>query len=433
MTRSQKIQKRQSEIREAMATILDMETRQDADNEKLKTLQLELRQSETDLQAALSVEGQPTVTETRTETTEVDAEEKERLELRSKCRVGNFISAALEGRTVAGPEAEYAQACKLDGPGIPMDLWQAPERRDNGQDRETRALTPAPSTVGINMGTVQPFIFAPSIASRLGIEIRQVPSGTFALPVITTAPSTAAPKAKGGAADATAGVVGVKMATPKRIPAQLTLSVEDVAAVGTASFETALRQALQMKLSDSLDNQIINGNGTAPNLSGLLHQLTDPSANPSDVVTWTSASETLAAFVDGLWSMSLKELAVICGVGTYQKLASTFQVPMTSGANGEMSAASYLMNQLASFSTNKRMPVEETSGTFNKSQTAIVARMGQPGITRAVVPNWGRLVIDDVYSDAPSGQRHLVIAAIVGDLMLVQADAYAQTYFRLTT
>ncbi len=194
-----------------------------------------------------------------------------------------------------------------------------------------------------------------------------------------------------------------------------------------------LRQALQMKLSDSLDNQIINGNGTAPNLSGLLHQLTDPAANPSAVVTWTSASETLAAYVDGLWAMSLRELSVVAGVATYQKLAATFQVPTTSGANGEMSAASYLMEQLAGFATNKRMPAAETSGTFNKSQTAIVARVGQPGLLRALIPSWGTIQVDDIYSEASKGLRHFVVSALVGDLLLVQSDAYAQTYFRLTT
>ena len=87
---------------------------------------------------------------------------------------------------------------------------------------EHRAITPSPGTVGINMGMVQPFVFAASIAERLGIEIRDVPSGSsYAIPTITTAPSTAEPKAKGAAADATAGALTVASATPKRIPARL--------------------------------------------------------------------------------------------------------------------------------------------------------------------------------------------------------------------
>ena len=369
--------------------------------------------------------------ETRVENAD-DAEQRERRELRSKCKVSNYFRAAAKGGTVIGAEAEFASLCGVDA-GIPMELFQAPEKRDDGQGGETRAVTPSPNTVGVNMAMVEPFVFAPSIASRLGIEIREVPTGTYAIPTIVTAPSTAGPKAKGGAADSTAGALAVKSATPKRIPAQLTLALEDIAAVGVESFETMLRQALQMKLSDSLDNQIINGNGTAPNLSGLLHQLTAPGSNPSAVVTWTSASELIAAFVDGLWAMSLRELSVICGVASYRKLAATFQTPMTSGANGEMSAASYLMEQLSGFVTNSRMPDAETSGTFNKSQTGIVARLGQPGLLRAVIPSWGTIQIDDIYSGAASGQRHFVVSALVGDLLLVQADAYAQTYFRLTT
>ena len=64
-----------------------------------------------------------------------------------------------------------------------------------------------------------------------------------------------------------------------------------------------------------------------------------------------------------------------------------------------------------------------------------MARLGQPGLLAGGHSNksWGTIQIDDIYSGAASGQRHFVVSALVGDLLLVQADAYAQTYFRLTT
>ena len=76
-------------------------------------------------------------------------------------------------------------------------------------------------------------------------------------------------------------------ATPKRVPAQLSLALEDIAAVGMADFEMALREALQARLSDSLDAQIISGSGNnAPNLNGLINQLANPAAPAMAVETF---------------------------------------------------------------------------------------------------------------------------------------------------
>ena len=62
---------------------------------------------------------------------------------------------------------------------------------------ETRAVTPAPNTgTGVTVAPIQPFVFAPSIAPRLGIDMPTVPSGGYSEMTITTA-LPAAPKAKG--------------------------------------------------------------------------------------------------------------------------------------------------------------------------------------------------------------------------------------------
>ena len=66
----------------------------------------------------------------------------------------------------------------------------------------------------------------------------------------------------GGGADA-------DNANPRSIRGRLTLNLEDIAAIGQANFESALRQNAGAVVSDALDSQIITGNGTAPNLDGL--------------------------------------------------------------------------------------------------------------------------------------------------------------------
>ena len=157
-------------------------------------------------------------------------EQRARLELRSRVRVGNFFKAALTGNKITGAENELIQELGLEDNAIPTELWQPPQAAD--RNLETRALTPIPTAdTGVNLGAVEPFVFAPSIASSLGIMFRQVPSGAYSVPTITTAPSSAAPKARGAAADATAGAISIASTTPHRVPATLTVSVEDIAGI----------------------------------------------------------------------------------------------------------------------------------------------------------------------------------------------------------
>ena len=212
-------------------------------------------------------------------------------------------------------------------------------------------------------------------------------------------------------------------ASPKRIPARLTLSLEDVAAVGTESFEEGLRQALQGQLSHSLDNQIINGDGSAPNLSGLIDQLDDPDAPATGVEDFVRWIALTAAAIDGLWATSLREIASVWPEEAYRQASAVFR-----GNQGDISISDYLMEKTAGFYANSRMPAVAAN-----IATGIAARMGQPGITRAVVPSWGRIVVDDIYSNSGEGQRHVTVSAIVGDLLLVQADAYEQLAARVST
>lgn len=434
MTPLQRLQLEQSEKRQKINDLLGKAELTEEERAELETLTKRMQEIEVETRAAIVADGQPT--ETRIETPELDEQAKERLELRSKCMVSTILAAALAGRAVAGPEAELQQELGFAGSDIPTELWQRPEIRQAEDGRETRAITPTPGAAGVNMAEIEPFVFAPSIASRLMIGFRNVPSGTYAVPTITTAPSSAAPKAKSADADATAGVIGVNSATPKRVPARLELAVEDIAAFGNETFESGLRESLSMRLSHSIDDQIINGDGTAPNLSGLLNQLADPSANPAAVVNWAAFVSTLAAFVEGNWATMWSELACVVGPQTYRKALTTFRDPVGTMAQGyatpgDMSAAAYLAAQMADFWTNERMPVTATSGTFNKSQFAIVCRKGHPGLTRAIIPDWGRISIDDIYSGSAKGERYFTVSAILGDVILVQSNAYAQTAFRL--
>ena len=100
----------------------------------------------------------------------VSPEVRERNELAKKANLGTYLLAAISGRRVDGPEAELRAAFAIGDDAIPMACMDVDHRARLVE--EHRAITPSPGTVGISMGMVQPFVFAASIAERLGIEIR---------------------------------------------------------------------------------------------------------------------------------------------------------------------------------------------------------------------------------------------------------------------
>ena len=353
-----------------------------------------------------------------------DAEQRERIELRSRASVRGYLSAALKGRAPSGAEAELAQAAGVPD-GIPFELWQRPEQR-----QEDRAITPAPGTVGVNLDTLRPYVFAPSVVDRLMVEMPMVASGTYASGTITTA-ATADAVPKGGAGTTgdvpeTAAAFTIATTVPHRIGSSLNLAIEDIASVGQENFESLLRQHISLAMSDELDDQMLNGDGSNDDLTGIFERLTDPTAPAATVESWTRFLAIQSAGIDGLWGSELSHIALLVGPETYRLAAATFQ-----GTDSEDSAASYLKRTGAGFETNSRMPAKATH-----VQAGILCRKGRsmmPSPTRtAVCPHWGYFSIDDIYTGAHKGQRRFVINTLVGDVILVQPDAYAQVAFRVS-
>lgn len=418
MTNTQKIRLRLSQVRQRLNEIsgLEGDTFTDEVRSEAASLQTEYADLETRHRATIVAEGEG---ETRANGEDPDAEARERLELRSRASLTGYLKAALSGRQVDGAEAELRDAAGV-GDGIPLELWDTA----NG-DRETRAdtATGAPGTVGVNLDRIRPAVFAASIAPRLGIEMPRVQSGTYASATVTTS-LTAGSHAKGSAAQATAAGFTVSSVTPKRISARLGIRIEDIAAVGVNNFESALRENLSLVLSDALDDQAINGAGgnAGADLTGILVALTDP-ADPADVADFDAFAAAHAGGIDGLWATGLKDVSIVCGPETMALSARAFQ----SAANykGELSAAAYAARETSGWWTNKRMP-----DPASNIQQAILYRKGR-SMRTAVCPHWNEVSIDDIYSGSAQGERFFTMHVLLGDVILVQPDAYAQIAYKV--
>ena len=425
--RLRELRDRQSKERGKMAELSRVDALTDEQRAELDTIEKGVPDLERQIRAAMvGLEEEERAAETK-ETDSPDAEMRERIELRGKAQLTNFLLAAARGRMVDGPEAELCAAAGVNG--IPLELWDIPAPAE--QRQEDRAITPAPGTVGINLDPIRPAVFANSIAPRLGIQMPRVMSGTYATGTITTS-QTATALAKSAAAVGNAGAITVTTATPKRISARLELTLEDIAAIGQDNFESILRENLALALSDELDDQAINGNGTAPNLTGMFERLTDPSAPAATVAAFDDFVAAFAGGIDGLWSNTIKEVAIVAGVDTYRLSARTFRDIATADL-GDKAFSDYAMGMYGGWWTNRRMPA-----TDNHVQQGILYRMGRSmmggmvGMRTAVCPHWNEISIDDIYSGSAQGERYFTMHVLLGDVILVQPDAYAQVAFQVS-
>lgn len=435
MKKSQKIQLRISEAREKANALLSKESLTDDERTELAGHTETMTNSEAELRSAIVVESAEEEAAKKDAGPVIeDAEVRARLELRSKSLVTNYILAAIRGRAVTGPEAELHQECKLDDGQIPIELWER-----SPAEAESRAVTPAPSSGvaagggGVNLDTLRPAVFAPSVVGRLGVDMPMVMSGTYATGTITTSINAAA-VAKGADVPQDAGAITVTSTTPHRVGADMGWSVEDISQVGQANFEAITRGNISLALSDEIDNQLLNGTGGGANLTGMFQRLTDPGAPAAGLETWERFLALQSGAIDGLWATMLSHVSLLVGAETYRLACAVFR-----GVDGPKSAASYMTEMGApgaAFWTNTRMPDPDTN-----IQQGIVCRKGRsmnPDPMRlAVAPIWGGgnggyVGIDDIYSGRRAGERYFTVYALLGDVILVQPDAFAQVAFRVS-
>ena len=436
MTEAQKrlrdLKARQSRERQRMAELATAESLTDETRAELDTIESGTPDLERQIRAAtVAVEQEDAEAKAAGEACDVgpDVETRERVELRSKAQLTRYFRAAFKGRLPDGAEAELQAAAGVDVDGIPLELWDVP--RGEVRDGETRAVTPAPATVGVNLDPIVPAVFANSVAPRLGIDMPRVPSGTYAIGRITTS-QTAAPKAKGDPIAATAGAIGVSTATPQRVSARLELAIEDIVSIGTSNFESILRENLALVLSDALDNQALNGDGSDDNLTGIFQALTDPNDPAAGVASFDTFVAAFAGGIDGLWANRIADVGIVAGVDTYKLSAQTFR-DATGQDLGAQAFSDYAAAHMGGWWTNKRMPA-----TAAHVQQAILHRKGRsmaggsPGMRTAVCPHWGRISIDDIYTGAAKAERSFNLHVLLGDVILVQPDAYEQVAFRVS-
>ena len=139
-------------------------------------------------------------------------------ELRHKATLTNFMTAAVAGRSLSGAESELHAELRCDAGHIPTALLDGPTELRHEEQRAD-ALTVAPTAdAGLALQPIRPFLYAPSVAGPLSVDMPSVMAGTHGEPRITSALSAAF---HNGSTDpeATAAVITVTTTVPHQITA----------------------------------------------------------------------------------------------------------------------------------------------------------------------------------------------------------------------
>ena len=420
MTPKQKAELAQSKRRERLGALINIEERSDAETAELQRItDVDMPAGEIELRAAIAA-GDPVPAKITT-TVDAGGEDPKLVELRSAASVSQYLASF--GRSLSGAEAELNAEMRLADHQIPMSLWTPKGNVEHRSGIEERAVTAAPSTVGVNLD-LYPQIFAPSASRFLRIEMPMVPSGSYSTARLTSGADAAAAKAKGAAVPEIAATWVVATTVPHRVGASVAVAIEDIAAIGAGDFEATLRTHISLELSSELDRLMLVGDPstTAPETKGIIGQITASAVAAATIASFDEFLGEMIAGVDGLWASTLSDVAMLVNPATYRRAAGTFRDVAEDA--GSVAFSDYAAVMTAGFSANKRMP----AATAHVAK-AILCRRGhtmEPAPMRiATMPTWGHVAVDDVYTGAKTGQRSYVISALVGDLILIQPDAFA--------
>ena len=403
MTDAQKrlraLRERQSQERQRMAELgmaeaLDDETRAELDRIETGTPDLErqLRAA----QVAVDADGKG---ETRATG---DPDDRELRALIDGASVGAIFGAALEHRSDrTGRPRSFSSTSSLAPNQVPLAML------------ETRAVTPAPADVGQNQSQIVPGVFPASCAAFLGIDTPTVPVGDSVFPVLATNAVVGVPAEgvipSGTGLDtegATTGSFTAEVLSPGRLQAAFFYSREDRARF--AGMDEALRMNLSDALADKLDEQILNGT------NGLLNGTVLANHNVSAVTSYANYRDLFGyGRVDGTYAMSIADIRMVVGAGTYGHMAGVFR----SANAGDRAAVEDLMTVTSGVKVSAHVPA-----VSNANKQNAVIRLGMR--RDMVAPVWeGVTLIPDEVTKASSGQI-VVTAVMLYAIKLLRAGGF---------
>lgn len=392
MLDSVKIQRRQSEIRQALAELVGKETPTEDETRQMAALDAEYRTNETRYRAALVAED----TERREAGAELETRSgQEWAELVGRFELRQVALALDEGRQLEGATAEIVTELRNAGGyrGVPVP-WAALEVRAG---ETVAAGVPDP----VQTRPVIDRLFPESMAGRMGAQVVTIDHGAVEWPVTTSAVSAGwASTETGNVAGPTAYATTDKALRPEHtLGIQMRITRRALKQAGPA-LESAVRRDMQGAMGQALDHAVFLGSGTNGEPLGVItgastYGITSTAVNAA--ASWGAIREAVVRFMTAnaagapsavrlmlrpeVWSALDDEADADLAKTEWEKL--TGNIP---AGNIAMTA-----NALAA-----------PTGTPAASSALLTTSAG--GVSPIFVGLWGAVdMIRDPYTDAQSG------------------------------
>ena len=331
---------------------------------------------------------------------DLSPEDRELRNLENRVEFGDYISAAMEMRSVReGAASEFNQALNIGANKFPLRML-AP----SAEEIERRSVTSV--DISTNPRGWVDRLFYGTASSRLGLTYESVESGVASYPVTSTGP-TGAQRAKGQATANGTWTVAVTELKPTRHGIRTLFSSEDVALV--PALEEAIQRDIRAAMVYGMDRAIFLGDdgatGNDADIVGLQTAgITEVTLKQSDKVKADKVLSTFLGMVDGLHAESLGDLRVVASVGANNLFSSTIH----NSVADNQTVAGFLRENGLTWSARGDIDTNTAAGDFG----AYVGRAR--GIQGAgVVPVWAQgEMIRDIYTGAAKGETALTISAL---------------------
>lgn len=386
MLESVKITRRQSEIRQTLASLVGKESPTDEEIRNIEALDLEFRNNETRYRAALIAED--------TERREAGADLETRSDREFNDLMGQFemrqVALALdEGRSLDGATAEIVTELRNQGGfrGIPIP-WKALEQRAG----ETVAGgVPDP----IQTRPIIDRLFPDSVAARMGAQMISIDHGAIEWPVVTSSVTA------GWATTETGNVAGPTkyettdkaMKPDHNLGIQMRITRKALKQSGSA-LEAAVRRDMSGAMAMALDQAVFLGSGTAGQPLGIFTGASTygiTSTAITGAATWAAFRAAAVRFMASNAAGSPSAIRALIHAETWADLDDAL-ITGTAVSEWDRLTANIPASNIA------------MSGNALADATKALLTTNAGGVAPIFVGLWGAVdVIRDPYSDAQSG------------------------------
>ena len=328
-------------------------------------------------------------------------------------KLGRYIKLAQQQLPLDGAELELNTELGIESRGteggvlIPMILLGPRNRREHERLQAKMQEKLADVATTITSGDFQTTlrdsikpVFAASDTAFLGIPIYGVSPGQDRIPIISSVPDPAM-LGKGDDQEAVAATITSVKFNPRRLQSTILYNSVDAKFNWTPNMEAELTQALVGKITESMDTQVLNGDGTGDNPLGIYASFkgnklpTDPTSEAS----LASYAAAISAEVEGKYAARENTFRLLVGTKTFGHMRSKMA---TSGIDD-------VVDKL------ERMGVGIQASTrpaavVSKKQDAILSLSPLAAMNAYYVGVWNQAeIIMDPYTKSRSGQIYMTV------------------------